>query len=527
MHIDTRRLMADMVLPLAGVAFATIVLELLQAPLRLDKAHVGLVYILVVVSSAVLGGSAPAFVAAFAAFLAWDFFFLPPYHTFGVNDPHDVFLLIVFLVIAALVGQMTGRVRAREEEARERSLENAALYRSSVAVGSFSDPREALPSLLRAIVHGTGTRGAAVLSDSGQGFELIGATSDTPTSEEDRKLAAYVVHKGVALGLGAMPRDLEAGREGWPASLPIEEALGNFSERREIWLPLVYGGHSLGVLQVIVGDADVAQSARRLLVAFASHVAASLERARLLEEMRAAARHQEVERLKAVLFSSLSHDLKTPLASLTATVSSLLAADVEFERAELEESLRLMSEDLGRLRDHIENLLSLAQLESGAFQMNVEWVEISELVSIALHLLSVASRERVRLDPRSASAQVRVDASLMGRALRHFIENALIYSPVDSPVIVRVARDGENLSIEVEDQGPGISEDEKERVFRKFYRGDAARRSAVRGTGLGLAICREIVTAHQGAIRIDRGSGGGTRMIVDLPAGSPPVVDED
>jgi K+-sensing histidine kinase KdpD len=204
-----------------------------------------------------------------------------------------------------------------------------------------------------------------------------------------------------------------------------------------------------------------------------------------------------------------------------------MAEDVVFDRAAIEESVTMIAEDLGRLRDHIENLLSLAQLEAGAWSPNPEWVEVSELASVALRLLPAADRERVRLAGAGGSVLVHVDVSQLSQVLRHLVENALIYSPPETAVDVRVASDDSRVRIMVEDHGPGISPEEARRVFRKFYRGEAARRSAVRGTGLGLAICKEIVSAHHGEIRVERNEGGGARLVVELPAEAPPVVQNE
>lgn len=511
------------------MAAATGVLWILHTPLGLDKAHVGLVYLLVVAACAAVGGTAPALVAAVGAFLAWNFFFLPPYHTLVLADPRDWFLLFAFLVIAALVGQMTGRVRAREEDALAHSRENAALYVSSMAAGRHSEPLAALPTLLEQIVRGASVRGAVVLRPANGSAEVLAAAGEVEAlpCADDVRLVAFVTHEVKAVGLDAR-HDGELDEDGvWPVSVPHETVLDRAPERRDVWLPLTYGTHAFGALRVAVSDARVSMNAQRLLVAFASHVAATLERARLLEEMRSAAHNQETERLKSVLFSSLSHNLKTPLASLSATISSVLAEDVVFDRGALRESLELMAEDLSRLTDHIENLLSLAQLEAGAWQPQLEWIEINEVVSVALRLLPPPDRRRIRVDTQSASALVRADATQMAQVLRHLVENALAYSPPDSPVDLRAVEDGPRMKIIVDDRGPGIAKEEAERVFRKFYRGEHALRSSVRGTGLGLAICKEIVDAHRGSLSVEQAEGGGTRMVVTLEAGTPPKLEMD
>lgn len=471
----------------------------------LGPAHAGLVYLLAVASVASVGGTRVALAASFLSFGLWDFFFLEPRFTLVVNASNDWLLLISFLVIAILVGQMTGRLRAREEEALSRERDTAALYSSSQAVGAQMDLEQALPTLVEQIVSHTRARCCAVFR-AGRPVATAGDLDEARLMP----LVARVEHGGIAIGLAPPPAQT---RGTWPVSIPHPE------QRLEILLPLSTRDHVIGVLYASSAQAFSSEDCR-LLVAFASQAAAFIERWRLQREAATLAAQQEEERMRAVLFSSLSHNLKTPLASLRATLSSLRCDDVEWDPSQLRESLDYMTEDLGRLTEHIENLLSLAQLETGNWKPRREWLEVGELVDIALRLLGEREAQRIALRMQS-DLMVAVDSVQMAQVIRHLVENALVYSPSDTEVSMSVTAVAGALEIAVDDRGPGIPEDERQTIFRKFYRGTAARHGGVRGTGLGLAICSEIVRAHGGTIVAEPSTLGGARLRVQLPLEQP------
>jgi two-component system sensor histidine kinase KdpD len=505
-----------------GVALATELLWLLR--FQLDNAHVGLVYLLLVAIAAVWGGTRPALIAALLSFLAWDFFFLPPYYTFTVRDPRDWLLLLVFLGIGVLMGQMTGRLRLREEEAVAREKDTEALYRASLAVGTETHDEEVLATLVEQIVLHTRAAGCAIMQIEPDGSLRMVAQSGEVTwldSDESRALLRRVVGESKAVGLPPVSSLTDEERAFWPFSVPHQNA-----ERTDVMLPLVSRERSFGVLcskpraQEAFRPAD-----SRLFVAFASHAATFLERRRLREEAASASRAQEVERLKSVLLSSISHNLKTPVASLQATLSSLRQGDIAWNDEVLSESFDLMAEDVERLTEHIENLLSLAQLESG-WTPQRERVEMRELVEAALRLLSDKDYQRVDLTALPDETMLYVDLVQMGQVLRHLVENALTYSPTETRVCVGAASEGRQVRFWVDDAGPGIPVEERELVFRKFYRGEASKQQGVRGTGLGLAICREIVVAHGGLIEITSSPLGGARICVSLP-GPPTSAREE
>lgn len=502
-----------------GVAVATGLLWLLRD--YLGNAHTGLVYLLVVAGAAAAGGTRPGLMAALLCFLAWDFFFLPPYFTFIIADPRDWILLFAFLVIGILVGHMTGRIRMREAEAVAREHDMAALYHATQAVTTHPDLHEALDSIVVQITLSTDADPCAILEMAED--EVLRplaqrGTLDVLEETQTRALCRWAVEQAKAVGLGPAPAGLSSEETPWPVSVAHTEARREAGGRPDVFLPLITRERAFGVLYARPRTGlPFSDRSARLLVAFASQAASFLERRQLQDEATRVASQKEAERLKTVLFSSLSHNLKTPLASLKAALSSLWAEDIEWDRDQVREGLSIMAEDLDRLTLHIENLLNLAQLESGSWLPQREWVEVRELVATALRFLSEREYRRVRLVGFDDGAGVEVDTVQMAQVIRHLVENALAYSPHGTTVEISARAAPGLLELFVDDEGPGIPAADRDQVFTKFYRGRAATMGAVRGTGLGLSICREIVQAHGGIIQAEDSPRGGARLHVTLP----------
>lgn len=509
-----------------GVVVATALLGMVQA--HLGNAYVGLVFLLVVAAVAAIGGTRPAVLAAFLAFLAWNFFFVPPYHTFEVADRQDWIMLLAFLVIGLIVGQMTGRLRLREEEAVWREKRASALYRVTREAAAQRDVQGALSALLEHLMEATRARGVMLVVMTEGNVEAASRLcrgSLAPGEVEALvRASATVLAEAKAVGLGRPSPDLQVADVDWPVS--VRHADMGLVDRSDVFLPLLVGDHPHGVLYARApAHSSFAAEDLRLVVALGSQASALLERQRLQEAAGRAFARQEAERLKSILLSSLSHNLKTPVVSLAATLSSLRGDDVQWEAGVLRESLDDMAEDVQRLREHIEKLLHIAQLESGGGKPQREPVELTEVLHAALGNLREAERRRVCLGSLPELPAFWVDVTQMSQALGHLLENALAYSPPGSLVTVGAHVEGQCLDVWIDDEGAGVAPEERQMVFEKFYRGAAARRGAVRGTGLGLAISREIVGAHGGTLHLESASGGGARFRVSLPLA--PLSGED
>ena len=255
----------------------------------------------------------------------------------------------------------------------------------------------------------------------------------------------------------------------------------------------------------------------RLLAAVANLAAASLERERLEEDAAHAEALREADRLKSTLVSSVSHELKTPLAAATARVTGLLEEGQATEPARVQEELTAVADDLSRLNDSIGDLLDFSRLESDAWQPRFEEHDVRDILGTVLSRLPAPQRERLHFDLAENLPDVLVDYAQMARALSNLIENALAYSPVGSTVTVAARSHGGTVRLWVQDTGEGVPDAEKARVFEKFYRG-AASASAPSGTGLGLAIAHEVVRTHDGTLRVEDVEPHGARFVLTIPA---------
>jgi two-component system sensor histidine kinase KdpD len=486
------------------------------------KGQWALLYLLIVVLVAGASGAGPAVLAAVLAFFAWDFFFLPPYHTLTVKDPKDWLSLVAFLAVGVVMGVQTGRMRDREARAVAREHETAALNRLSAGLVSEASTAPMAETILGEIVGLLGAGSATLYVGSED--ELTTFCATPPLDEPDSgaiRTAHWVYAHDAPVGLPhAAPAD-GAGRPADGQGFRVPEGSGG------IFLPLRSAYGVVGVLSVAgrangraYDDAD-----GRLLASLANLIATFLERQRLQTVATAAEALREADRLKSSLLSSVSHELKTPLAALTATVSNLLESDVPWNERSVRDELRAIVADVARLNNSITALLDLSRLEARAWEPHRELYELSDIVAAGLGALPVHQRGQVVIDLPDDLAPIYVDFEQFTRVFQNLFENAMLYA---GSGLVRVGAQSTagGVRLWVEDEGPGIKGDEREAIFDKFYRGRRSGAKVQSGTGLGLAITREIVRAHDGGIRVEEAVPRGSRFVIDLPGTVPAPADE-
>jgi two-component system sensor histidine kinase KdpD len=484
------------------------------------KGQWAILYLLVVVLVASVSGTGPAILASILAFLAWNFFLLPPYHTLRIHDDKDLLSLFAFLVAGVVMGLQTGRLRDREERAVAREREAAAVNRLSTYLVSEVSTATVVDTLLTQTVRLLGAGEARLfLPDESRGLRLAGAAPDDapPPSDDVRAAAGWSWEHDQALGL---PQTADERATGAADGDAAPRALAPGGHAAGMYVPLQGATGAQGVLCVTALSRDSKHGAALagLLRSLANLAAAFLERQRLQEEVTSAEAQREADVLKASLLSSVSHELKTPLAALTATVSNLLETDTPWDEATTRAELEAIVADVTRLNNGVGSLLDLSRLEGGAWEPRRDWYDLDDLVESALARLPGSGLQRLRLDIPTGLPPVSVDYEQWSRLLLNLTENALLYSPPEGEVRIAAVDRGADVLLSVEDDGPGVPAEEREHVFDKFYRGAAAGGRAPSGTGLGLAIAREIVTAHGGAIRVTASSSGGARFEVTLPA---------
>ncbi|HKA23471.1 MAG TPA: sensor histidine kinase KdpD [Candidatus Eisenbacteria bacterium] len=476
-----------------------------------EPANIAMAYLVCAALVAVAVGRGPSILASVLGVLVFDYLFVPPYHTIAVADSQYLITMGVTLVVALLLSTMATRLREQAQFARRREERNAALYRLSRELAASADPGDLLAAAARSVESVFDAPVAILLPDAdGRVVPRTGALVPLAADPHERGVAQWTFDHEEAAGHGT-------------DTLPAAKAL---------YLPLVGSQKAVGVLGIRpVHARDVFRPDQlRLLRTFANQTAIALERSRLVEQAEAARVDAEAERTRSSLLSSVSHDLRTPLAAITGAATSLQDGALAMDGGTRRELLATIVEESNRLTSLVQDLLEMTRLESGV-RAQKEWHSLEEVVGAAL------ARFRAELEGRDVTTRipadlplVPLDAVLFTQALVHLLENALRYTPSGSPIQIDARREDKSVVIEVADRGPGLTPGDEERIFEKFYRGKpgavaAGRPGGAAGVGLGLAICRAIVVAHGGSIRAANRPGGGTVFEITLPLeAEPPVV---
>jgi two-component system sensor histidine kinase KdpD len=459
----------------AVVVCSPLAATLISFPLAPPAAAAASVYLLGVVVAAWAGGVVGGVAAAVLSATALNFFFTPPAHTLRVEDTQDVVALVVFLLVALIVGSVVARALADRARATERERETRLLT-------SFTTKLQSGEPIERMLNDFT----AAMLDP----FELATCTIDAEV--EGAPVHAVAVRAGGSRTVGDGPR--------------VEVALAA-------------GGSAFGALTAIRrgGAPAFTDAERRLLDACARQAAIAIERRRLAAEAEGSRVDAEANRLRAALFSSVSHDLRTPLASIKAGVTSLLDDEATHDETQRRELLQTILEETDRLNRVVGNILDLAKARAGAMSPSKQSIAVDEIVESVVHRMRPPARGvRFRTVLRDEVPDIRADPVQLDQVLTNLLENAARFSPRGGEVTVFVTPWRGGVQVRVADQGPGVPVEERERVFEPFYRRDDGHRT---GSGLGLAIARAIVLAHGGRIWIEAVPAGGAAVVFELPAG--------
>ena len=475
---------------LAATTIARLVLP------RGELADVVMIFLLGVLLVATRFGYGPSIFAAVASVVAFDFFFVPPYYSFAVSDFRHVVTFAVMFVVAIIVSHLTRRIRDQADSARRREQRTASLYAVSRELAQASSREALLESAARHLRADFGAKIAVLVP--GPKETLTTALADEGTfaaDEKDLGVAEWVWSHGRAAG---------ATTDTLPSS-------------RALFVPLHGARGRAGVLGVYAKDMRPLRDPdeRQLLDTFARVIGSALERTELADEAKRARIRIETEQLRNALLSSVSHDLRTPLAVVTGAASTLLDPSAPSDEATRRELVATIHEEAERLNRLVRNLLDMTRLEAGALKTNKELAPVEEVVGSALGRLEnkLISRH-IATDLPEDLPLVPMDSALIEQVLINLLENAIKYTPPTATIEIRArATDGVVETI-VADHGPGIPHEDAERVFDKFYR---RREGEGGGVGLGLTICRGIITAHGGKIWVDEREGGGAAFHFTLP----------
>ncbi|KAB2971119.1 sensor histidine kinase KdpD [Streptomyces sp. SS1-1] len=443
-----------------GPVLLTLLLSVSDAGLANDM----LLFLTLTVAAALLGGLYPALASAVVGSALLNWFFTPPFHTLTISDPKNIVAIVIFVGVAVSVASVVDLAARRTQQAARLRAESEIL---SYLAGSVLRGETSLEALLERVRETFGMESAALL-------------------ERSSDIAPWTC----------------AGRAGpHPARSP---------EDADVDMPV--GDH----MALALSGRVLPASDRRVLAAFAAQAAVVLDRRRLQQEAERAKALAEGNRIRTALLAAVSHDLRTPLAGIKASVSSLRSDDVEWSEEDRAELLAAIEEGADRLDHLVGNLLDMSRLQTGTVTPLIRDIDLDEVVPVAMGGIPDAG-SAVVLDVPESLPMVATDKGLLERVVANVVENAVKYSPAGEPVLVSASALGERVEVRVVDRGPGVPDEAKERIFAPFQRhGDAPRGN---GVGLGLAVARGFTEAMGGTLTAEDTPGGGLTMVLTLRAG--------
>jgi two-component system sensor histidine kinase KdpD len=456
------------------------------------------VFLTAVVGVAVRFGLWPSLLASVVSSLCYNFFFLPPIYTFTISDPTNVAAFGFFTLVAVIVSHVAARGRMQAVTARERVRTVESLYafsRKLAGVGTLDD-------VLWATAYQTAlmlkVRVVLLLPENGSIAVKAGYPPEDTLDEAD----------------------IAAAKWAWENNRPAGRGSDTLPGAKRLFLPMRTGRGAIGIVGI---DSDkpgslLTPDQRRLLDALIDQAAIAIERVYLVEDVDRAKRTIETDRLRSALLTSISHDLKTPLAAVLAAAGTVRDLSTKLTDAEKADLLATIVDESERLNRFIANLLDMTKLESGAIVPNASPHDLGEIVGTALQRAGkILARHRVELELESGLPMLDLDAVLFEQVLFNLLDNAAKYSPEGTTIRIQGWRDQDAVYLQVLDEGSGIPPAELEQIFDKFYRvekGDQVRA----GTGLGLAISRGFVEAMHGSITAaNRSDRRGAAFVVRLP----------
>jgi two-component system sensor histidine kinase KdpD len=445
-----------------------------------NQTTIALTFLLAILAVSAVWGMAVSVFMSVAAVLTINYFFLPPVGTFTIADPQNWVALLAFLVTSIMGSQLSARIRKEADEAHQRRREIERLYKFSqklLAEGNVIQLMNAIPNYI-------------VESFEGGAAELFLPVKD----------------KFYRSGFGAAHLDEEKMKSVFLRDEGVFE-----SQEGLYFIPVRMGVRPIGSLGI-----SGSRLSRQTLDAVGSLVAIAIERARAVEKLGETEAERQGERLKSALLDSIAHDFRTPLTSIKAATTSLIAA-ANPEPAQMRELLTIIDEECDRLNRLVEEAAEMSRLEAGEFELDLAATQVGDIVEAALAQCSAAlAGRRVEVKLNLNLPPVRADLNRIKDAVVHLLDNANIYSPKEAPITISAELAGDSVTTSVADRGPGIDDFEQGMIFDKFYRGKD-QRYLVRGTGMGLPIAKAIITAHKGTISVTSQLGHGSVFSFTLP----------
>jgi two-component system sensor histidine kinase KdpD len=478
---------------IALVALASLVCEVVRA--WLAPVNMVMVYLLAVVLAAVHLGLRPAIVTSFLSVLTFDVLFVPPRFSLRVSDTQYLVTFFALFVVGVVISSLIARLREKIEQVRQQETRTNSLYHLTRDLSVAGDVRGIGEALKRAVLHNLGLR-LTFLVDRGGAIAQAPDASATPLDEKCQEIVAWVIKSGRRAGAGTAA----------------------FPEAPYLFVPVKTGTVVKGVIMLEQGGPSLSDDLQ-LIEVFADQAAMALERMHLASQAEEARFLREKTHLEQALLNSISHDLRTPLVTISGVLDSMLTDEGKFGAAQRRSMLLTAAEDAGRLNRFVGSLLDMTRLEAGALSLRLNPYEVEEIIGCVVGAVEPRIGDhQVLTSVDQGLPLVSVDLALLTQALVNLLDNAIKYSPPAADITIAARYDGMWVIIAVIDNGQGVPVDQEERIFDKFHRLDVPERSG--GTGLGLSIAKGIIEAHHGSITAANRPEGGLMVEVKLP----PVV---
>ncbi len=462
-----------------------------------------------------------AAVSAVLAFLAYDFFFIPPYGTLTVADREHALGLLVYFCVAMATAALMSRLRTQADVVVREHRRTTLLYDLNRSLVSDVTLGQLLRSIAQRVVEIYGSNGCRILTVEPEApLQVRAAWPPSGPDTLDRQgmaMAQYAIDNGVPAGMGALAPRIRRPHGAVQFPEPRAVRSGNV-----LYIPIIASGQALGVLEVAgrPGGGKFTRDDERLLTSFADQVALAMERTRLMEQATRAAVLDESDRLKSAMLAAVSHDLRTPLTAIKASASTLLDHSVDWSPAARDELLEAIEEETDRLTLMVANLLDLSRIEGGALRPDRDWHDILELITdVVRQVRRRAGTRTIEVAAPDDLPVVAIDYVEIAQVLVNLLGNAIKYSGEGTTITVRVARQADALAVAVDDHGIGIPALRIPHIFTTFYR--AHEHGPVAGSGIGLAICKGLVEAHGGRIWAESVESQGTTVTFTLPLDGP------
>ncbi|MGE5391903.1 MAG: ATP-binding protein [Deltaproteobacteria bacterium] len=462
----------------------------------LGLTNIGMLYLLPVVFASAFLGLASSIVIAVVSVVLFDVLFVPPVFRLAVDDARYLISFAVFVVVAWTSGSMADRLRLRMREAINRETRTKALYDLAKGLSALADIDSLAGKVVGYLADTVNAEVTMYLPDKNHQLQIIAASSYSSTLVTDH-------------------HEAEAADWSFSHSRRCGSGIDTRFETAGLYLPITTEDKTLGVLGIKAAHELTAEQLD-IIEASAGLAALGVLRLHLADEAQNIKTLEERERLSTALFNSVSHDMKTPLASILGAISGLVD-DEDLYNDEQKSSL-LTSIKRGALRMNrvVNNLLDMARLESGYLHLNRDWCDIQDIIGVTLRENGEIMQDHpIRVEIPETTSLIMVDYALIEQVLTNLLYNAAKYSPSGSEILVQVEEDADDLVVSVVDQGNGIAPGDEEKIFEKFYRLESP--GNVSGTGLGLSICRGIIEAHEGRIWAQNQPGHGTILSFALP----------